>query len=218
MLFVGESNVCRSVLAVALMRQLLQQAGLDELVECEAKGTRDYNLGEPPEVSTRAAAQQLGWGLPPDCAARCLDPVADIVAFDLLLVMDKFTAADVLREVSGYDLINRSGQYSEKVRLLGEFHPLLTGSNVPGAQDIDDPLYGNVGGAEEEAAVLAAAALIEASCRGLVQWLLELKDGAPGGFPARLKERVNGMERIQWMVPPMLQPRSGGGGGGGGQP
>jgi hypothetical protein len=29
------------------------------------------------------------------------DPAADIVASDLVLVMDKYTAADVLREVRG---------------------------------------------------------------------------------------------------------------------
>ena len=39
-LFVSESNVCRSVLAEAVMRQLLQDRGLSEEVTCESKGTR----------------------------------------------------------------------------------------------------------------------------------------------------------------------------------
>lgn len=37
--------------------------------------------------------------LPAGFQARQLKPETDIVAFDMVLVMDKFTAADVLREV-----------------------------------------------------------------------------------------------------------------------
>lgn len=39
-LFVSESNVCRSVLAEAVMNELLQQRGLQDAVQCESKGTR----------------------------------------------------------------------------------------------------------------------------------------------------------------------------------
>ena len=39
-LFVSESNVCRSVLAEVLTRQILQDRGLSEEVLCESKGTR----------------------------------------------------------------------------------------------------------------------------------------------------------------------------------
>ncbi len=39
------------------------------------------------------------------------------MAFDLVLVMDKFCAADVLREVSVYDTINKAGNYSAKASL-----------------------------------------------------------------------------------------------------
>jgi hypothetical protein len=39
-LFVSESNVCRSVLAVAVMQQLLQERGLAGRVTCSSKGTR----------------------------------------------------------------------------------------------------------------------------------------------------------------------------------
>ena len=54
-------------------------------------------------------------------------------------------------QISVYDTINQGGHYSEKVRRLGEFHPELGAKKERGsdAQDIDDPLYGNVGGEEE---------------------------------------------------------------------
>ena len=45
-----------------------------------------------------------------------MDFEADIVAHELVLVMDKYTAADVLREVSVYDTINPAARYTSKVR------------------------------------------------------------------------------------------------------
>ena len=48
-----------------------------------------------------------------------MDFERDIVDYELLLVMDKFTAADVLREVSVYDTISKAGRYTSKVRALG---------------------------------------------------------------------------------------------------
>ena len=45
-----------------------------------------------------------------------MDFEADIVSHELVLVMDKFTAADVLREVSVYDTISKAGRYTSKVR------------------------------------------------------------------------------------------------------
>ena len=52
--------------------------------------------------------------------------------------------------MSVYETINRAQQYSKKVRRLGEFHPQLAQSKAQDGQDIDDPLYGNMGGADEE--------------------------------------------------------------------
>ena len=60
---------------------------------------RDYNLGEGVEKFVEEVAQEEGLALPADFHARQIKPETDIVAFDMVLVMDKFTAADVLREV-----------------------------------------------------------------------------------------------------------------------
>ena len=57
-------------------------------------------MGEAPEASVLQELQRRQLDAPPSFAARRMDPAQDIVQFDLLLVMDKFTAADVLREVS----------------------------------------------------------------------------------------------------------------------
>lgn len=60
----------------------------------------------------------------------------------------------VVLQVSSYDLINPGGQYSARVRLLGSYHPQLAAqADQTDGQDIDDPLYGNVGGEEEQVGV-----------------------------------------------------------------
>ena len=49
-----------------------------------------------------------------------------------------------------FDTISKDAQYTKRVRRLGEFHPELGPSKATDGQDIDDPLYGNVGGSEEQ--------------------------------------------------------------------
>jgi hypothetical protein len=132
------------------------------------------------------------------------------------------------KQVSSFDLINQSS-HSKRVRRLGEFHPMLSRSQQADGQDIDDPLYGNLGGAEEEAAVARAAVVIGVSCRGLVELLKEVKeelvkggqsggqqqrqqdkaaaaDGkAPATMASLLRQRVVAMDALDWLVPPLLQ-------------
>lgn len=64
------------------------------------QATRDYNIGEGPEPAVAAVAEELGICLPIDFSAQLFDHERDIVAYDVVLVMDKYTAADVLREVN----------------------------------------------------------------------------------------------------------------------
>lgn len=70
--------------------------------KCLLQGTRDYNVGDGADVSVQAAVQQMGLQIPENFQARQINPERDIVCFDVVLVMDKFTAADVLREVNSW--------------------------------------------------------------------------------------------------------------------
>lgn len=63
------------------------------------QGTREYNVGEGADIAAKGAAQQMGIEIPEGFQARQIQPERDIVQFDIVLVMDKYTAADVLREV-----------------------------------------------------------------------------------------------------------------------
>lgn len=60
---------------------------------------RDYNIGDPPDPAVVRAAGEIGLSLPEGKVAELFDPSRDIGVYDMVLVMDKFTASDVLREV-----------------------------------------------------------------------------------------------------------------------
>lgn len=62
-----------------------------------------------------------------------------------------------------------------------------------------------------QAAVRDALHMLRGACEGLADWLAGLRAAAPAGAALRgaVSEAVQGMERIEWLVPPMLQPRKG---------
>ncbi|KAI7843239.1 hypothetical protein COHA_003073 [Chlorella ohadii] len=257
---VSESGICRGPLAAAAVAAALAKRGLGAQVECECRATQSYCVGEEAHPAAAAVAAELGLQLPEGYAAQQFKEARDIVEFDVVLVVDKFTAADVLREVSVFDTIKSWGlgpSYSSKVRRLGEFNPAVSPAAAnPEEGDIEDPLYGNVGGEEELAAVRAAAADIQAAAEGFADFVAGVAeqhaaaaaDGAEqpaqaaeqaqgrdggggsggssgndgsgssssgiegsGSGTARLGDAlvaaVRGMEAMDWMVPPMLQPR-----------
>lgn len=51
--------------------------------------------------------------------------------------------------------------------------------------------------------------MLRGACEGLADWLAGLQAAAAPGAALRgaVSEAVQGMDRIEWLVPPMLQPR-----------
>eukprot|EP01025_Chloroclados_australasicus_P063031 TRINITY_DN8311_c0_g1_i2.p2 TRINITY_DN8311_c0_g1~~TRINITY_DN8311_c0_g1_i2.p2 ORF type:complete len:287 (-),score=39.64 TRINITY_DN8311_c0_g1_i2:426-1286(-) len=205
-LFVSESNVCRSVFAELFTKQLLKEYEMDNVIEVASKGSRDYNVGEGAENVVLEVTKEFGLDASTH-VARKFDAEADIVSSDLVLVMDKFTAADVLREVTVYDTIDKEGGYSKKVRKLGGF--VQGKESSLDENDIDDPLYGNIGGDVEKEAVRTTAKTIRIECISLVQFLFSLKEKGNGqeNLKNSLKEVITSREMLEWLVPPMLQSR-----------
>ncbi len=97
---VSESGVCRCVLAAAALRAALQRRSLAASFHIACRASRDYCLGQGPEAAAVQVATELGWELPEGYQAQQFEEARDIAEFDMLLVVDKFVAADVLREVS----------------------------------------------------------------------------------------------------------------------
>ncbi|KAG0570314.1 hypothetical protein KC19_6G153400 [Ceratodon purpureus] len=200
-LFLSEGNVCRSVYAEAIFNSLIEENGMQDFVECASKASRDYNAGESPDPRAVVIAEEIGLKLPEGATARVFECQSDIVLFDLLVVMDKFNASDVLKEVTVYEAIDKEARYTHKVRRLAEF------CRTKKMDDIDDPLYGNMGGPEELALLREAYEDIRASCIGLMQTIIDIKAGLQDSESLKqgVGKSLGEMESLDWLVPPMLQ-------------
>jgi protein-tyrosine-phosphatase len=64
-----------------------------------AQGSRDYNVDESPDPRAVAVAEEMGVKLPEGAVARVFNCQADIVLFDLLVVMDKVKTLTVYRSI-----------------------------------------------------------------------------------------------------------------------
>jgi protein-tyrosine phosphatase len=153
LLFVCLGNICRSPTGEAVMRRMVEEAGLGDDVVVDSAGTGDWHVGSPPDARSTAAAAARGTRL--EGAARQVT-AADFDAWDLLLCADRRNAAALLA-------IAPSAAAAEKVRLLREFDPAPAAA---GELDVPDPYLGE-GGFEQ------VLDIIEASCAGLLERLVK---------------------------------------------
>jgi protein-tyrosine phosphatase len=146
-------NICRSPMAAAVARGLIEDAGLGDRVVIESFGTTGYHVGEGVDPRAEAALRRRGWTAGSHRARRL--GVDDVRAFDLLLCADRANLHSVQRTaVSG-------GEDPSKVRLLRSLDP----SRRPGDDEVPDPWSG------QDRDFDLALASIERSCRGLVDAL-----------------------------------------------
>lgn len=203
-LLLSETNICRSPVAEAMLRAELQRVGLGGTVECASKAVRSYAVGEEVPQSVRDACQLRGLSDVDGHKAALWNPEWDVVDFDLILAVDRYVAADAMKEVSVWDTIQKEVEYCFKIRGLYEF-------DIVG-QDIDDPLYGNVGGDEERAALEDTFDALQKAVSALVARLVETlgaeeslsREEAVGA----LETMLDAMGEFDWNAPPMLRKRS----------
>ena len=131
--------------------------------------------------------------LPEGAFARQMDFEADIVAHELVLVMDKYTAADVLREVSVYDTINKAARYTSKVgsavrwRCVGA----QPGPTFDGQERRD--------GAPDHRAPVGVATLLR-SCLALPSALNNADSTLPSHFAQCSQSAWTGMPGAVWLA------------------
>lgn len=145
--FVCLGNICRSPTAEAVMRHLVQQAGLEEQIVVESAGTGGWHAGEPRD--RRSSAVGHGRGIPLTGRARQF-VAEDFGRFDLVLAMDE-------QNLDSLNQLAPDAAARAKVRLFRSYDP-----GSPEGAGVPDPYYGGPNGFEE------VFDICEAASRGLL--------------------------------------------------
>jgi protein-tyrosine phosphatase len=153
-LFVCLGNICRSPTAEGLLRALVAERGLEDVVEVDSAGTGHWHVGDSPDQRMREAAERRGYRLTGRARQVRSDELGD---WDMVVAMDRENLADLRALADRRDA---------ELRLFSEFLP--GGSPV----DVPDPYYGGPEGFDR------VIDLVEAGCARLLD---ELLDGVPEG-------------------------------------
>jgi protein-tyrosine phosphatase len=145
--FVCLGNICRSPTAEGIFKHLVREAGLDDRIAIESRGTGDWHTGEPADARARAAAARRGISLD---GTACRFERDDFARFDYILSMDT-RVLDTLRRMA------RTADERDRVHNFRAFDP----ESLPEAP-VPDPYYGGADGFDE------VFDICEAGCRGLL--------------------------------------------------
>lgn len=151
-LFVCMGNICRSPVAEAVFRRLLEDAGLTDKVFVDSAGTHSYHAGSAPDKRSQAAALHRGLDLSALRARRVTEE--DFEIFDYLLAMDLDNYEHLLA-------LCAEPERRDKIRLLMDYAPGLRVREVP------DPYYGGMSGFER------VMDLVEEAAQGLMLHIRE---------------------------------------------
>jgi len=128
-LMVCLGNICRSPMAEGIVRDRIEELGLD--VELDSAGTGDYHIGEGPDKRAQANMRQNGHDIS-DLKARQFK-AKDFDAFDRIFVMDQSNYQNVLS-------LARTDEDREKVELFLNLASPGSDAEVP------DPYFGGESG------------------------------------------------------------------------
>ncbi|NCX12813.1 MAG: low molecular weight phosphotyrosine protein phosphatase [Betaproteobacteria bacterium] len=146
-LFVCMGNICRSPMAEGVFRQMVRQAGLDEVVSMESAGTHAFHAGESADKRAIAAAQKRGVDITAH-RARSVD-VNSFDQYDLILAMD-WDNLSFLQQKSAKKI-------HHKLQLLMRFASDHESATIP------DPYYGGTQGFD------TTYDYIQDACNGLLE-------------------------------------------------
>lgn len=147
--FVCLGNICRSPMAEAVFRDMVEKAGLSSEIEVDSVGTGSWHVGEPAHRGTQQVLR--AHGIDARHEARQIN-AGDLRDADYLIAMDR----------SNLSAIRGMGSTDAEVSLLLDYAEGVDETDVP------DPYY--TGGFDH------VYALVEAGCRGLLEHIRQ-KEG-----------------------------------------
>lgn len=153
LLFVCTANICRSPTAEGVFRKLAANSPLAGDLEMDSAGTHDYHAGAKPDARAIEHARVRGYDLD-HLRARQISP-GDFDCFDFILAMDH----ENIRHMKAMC----PTRLSQKIELLLDYGSRDDEHEVP------DPYQGTARDFD------VALDLIEDACRGLLEYLLDLR-------------------------------------------
>ena len=150
--FVCLGNICRSPTAEGVLRQLVNDAGLEDRVVVDSAGTSAYHAGDGPDPRSTAAAARHGVRLTGQSRQFV---VQDFDRFDHLVAMDAANFGNLQR-------VARDAHDLERISLLRQWSPGRLGPDPAVRSDVPDPYYEADDGFETVFHICAAG------CRGIL--------------------------------------------------
>ena len=120
--FVCLGNICRSPMAEAVFKKMVEEEGLAGSISVNSFGTSDCEEGNPVYPPVASLLRQKGYDF--KHYAKMIG-MADVKNSDYILVMDRMNLDDLMEKTGG--------NYADKIFMLGHF--------LPERIEIDDPWY-----------------------------------------------------------------------------
>lgn len=143
-LFVCLGNICRSPMAEAVFRNLVEREGLRDKITVDSAGTGDWHIGHPPHEGTQGILAENQISFEGIKARQVIKE--DLESFDYIIAMDAENLGN-LRRLAGY---NKTGFIGRLLDFVPEAH----------LADVPDPYF--TGNFEE------VYQLVQEGCRNLL--------------------------------------------------
>jgi len=147
-LFICLGNICRSPSAEAVMKKLIKDQNMENLIEVDSAGTINYHEGETSDKRMQKHAERRGYKL--DHLAKGFKRETDFSSSDYIVTMDN----NNYYEIKSMDSKDR---YTDKIFKMSEFSVNINFEEVP------DPFYGGDKGFE------LVLDILEDACKGLLE-------------------------------------------------
>lgn len=119
-IFVCTGNICRSPMAEAIFKHMVEEAGLSDRFEISSAGLVSYHIGERPHRGTIKVLSEMQVPLDPQKTARQVN-MQDIGSYDYVIALDT--------------------SHYQALKGVGNVHLMLDYSRKTTLQDVPDPYY-----------------------------------------------------------------------------